>query len=121
MVALNFSPLFADLVAEQRKRQTIRVAARAKPGDRLQLYTGQRTKACRKLVEPDPICIDVTYIGLTERGITLGDAARFPRDIDEFAKLDGFGNYRAMWKWFSSRYETSSFTGYVIRWAPTLD
>ena len=56
MVAFNFSPEFADAVASGAKRQTIRKTARAKKGDMLQLYTGQRTKkgaieeALRRLV-----------------------------------------------------------------------
>lgn len=116
MVALNFSPEFAPLVEARKKTQTIRRSARARPGQRLQLYTGQRTKECRKLVDPDPVCQDVTYVGLTERGVTLGDKSRFPSDIDDFARLDGFESYAAMWKWFSERYETNSFTGYVTRW-----
>lgn len=114
MVALNFSPEFADDVESGRKKQTIRQNARVKPGQLIQLYTGQRTKVCRKLGEA--ICLDVTYVGLTERGITLGDVRRFPRDRDEFARLDGFPNYTAMWDWFRDRYETESFTGFVIRW-----
>jgi hypothetical protein len=53
---------------------------------------------------------------LTARGVTLGDKSRFPDDIDEFARLDGFKDYADMWTWFSTRYDTNSFTGYVIRW-----
>lgn len=64
MVAFNFMPQFAPLVASGTKTQTIRQTARAKPGDRLQLYTGQRTKACRKLVDPDPVCTLVDYVGI---------------------------------------------------------
>lgn len=116
MSAINFSAEFAPLVESGVKTQTIRQGARQiKQGDALQLYTGQRTKNCRKL--RDAICRDVTYVGLTGRGVTLGDKSRFPEDIDEFAKLDGFDDYASMWAWFSERYKTSSFTGYVIRWA----
>lgn len=114
MVAINFSPQFSDAVEAGRKTQTIRQKARAKPGQKLQLYTMQRTKDCRKLA--DAVCIDCTYVGLTERGVTLGDASRFPGDRDDFARSDGFEDYAAMWKWFSERYETNSFTGHVIRW-----
>lgn len=114
MVAINFQAQFADAVATGEKMQTIRRTARCKPGDDLQLYTGQRTKECRKL--RDATCIDVTYVGLTERGVSLGTVDRFPRDVDEFARLDGFFDYADMWKWFSEHYKTNSFTGYVIRW-----
>lgn len=115
MVAINFSPQFADVVAAGRKTQTIRQKARAGAGDALQLYTGQRTKNCRKLA--DAVCIDCTYVGLTSRFVTLGDVSRFPGDIDDFARADGFENYDAMWRWFSDKYDTASFTGHIIRWA----
>jgi uncharacterized protein YqfB (UPF0267 family) len=115
MVAFNFSPQFAEAVAAGRKTQTIRQKARAKAGQALQLYTGQRTKDCRKLA--DAVCIDCTYVGLTARGVTLGDTSRFHGNQDDFARADGFPDYAAMWKWFSERYETNSFTGYIIRWS----
>ena len=119
MVAINFSPQFAEEVASGRKTQTIRRSARARAGQALQLYTGQRTKDCRKLTEA--ICIDCTYVGLTARGVTLGDESRFPAHIDDFARADGFEDYAAMWKWFSERYETNSFTGHIIRWRLNSD
>ncbi|HWX36749.1 MAG TPA: hypothetical protein VNZ53_56225, partial [Steroidobacteraceae bacterium] len=89
MVALNFQPQFAQAVASHQKRQTIRQSFRGKVGCALQLYTGQRTKACRKLVEPDPVCTMAMYVGLTARGVTLGNASRLPGDIDDFARMDG--------------------------------
>lgn len=114
MVAINFSPQFAEAVAAGRKTQTIRQSARATTGRALQLYTGQRTKDCRKLA--DAVCVDCTSVKLTARGATLGDTSRFPGDRDDFARADGFEDYAAMWKWFSERYETHSFAGYIIRW-----
>jgi hypothetical protein len=69
MVEINFSEQFAERVKSGDKRQTIRRSKKCGPGDTLQLYTGQRTKACRKL--RDAVCKDVTYVGLTARGVTL--------------------------------------------------
>jgi hypothetical protein len=114
LVALNFKAQFVDAVASGKKTQSIRVSKRATPGQALQLYTGQRTKACRKIA--DAICVDCTYVGLTARGVTLGDASKFPGDIDAFARADGFKDYAEMWKWFSETYDTNSFTGNIIRW-----
>jgi hypothetical protein len=114
MVAFNFSPQFVEDVESGRKTQTIRQTSRAKAGDTIQLYTGQRTKGCRKL--GDAVCIDSMYIGMTACGITLGDADRYPGTNDDFARADGFRDYAAMWGWFSERYETHSFTGYITRW-----
>lgn len=51
MPSLNFMERFAGAVERGEKRQTIRRVRKTpiKVGDTLQLYTGQRTKACRKL------------------------------------------------------------------------
>lgn len=116
MVALNFQKQFADDVAAGRKRQTIRAAARCKPGDALQLYTGQRTKSCRKL--RDAVCASVTPIRITETGVVILSEETPDRDIslDEFAIADGFKDYAEMWAWFSSRYGVDGFTGYLIKW-----
>ena len=116
MAALNFSPEFAPLVEARTKRQTIRRSDRIRVGQRLQLYTGQRTKECRKLVTPDPICTVVTYVHLSADDIVLGNVKHAPRDFDEFARADGFTNYRAMWLWFSERYEVGHFIGRLIKW-----
>ena len=51
MVAFNFSPEMAPLVLERTKRQAIRATRRARVGQKIQLYTGHRTKDCRKLCQ----------------------------------------------------------------------
>jgi hypothetical protein len=114
MVALNFSPEFAELVAAGRKRQTIRQRARVKPGQRIQLYTGQRTKACRKLGEA--VCAAVLPVTLVWPFVTLDGEALGFGDSYEFARLDGFPDYVTMWRWFRDRYGMERFSGYVIRW-----
>ena len=61
MVAYNFKPQFVPLIETGAKQQTIRSPRKrhTQPGEAMQLYTGMRTKACRKLVTPDPLCISV--------------------------------------------------------------
>ena len=66
MPALNFKKQFADKVERGEKRQTIR-ALRAdgrnpQPGQTLFLYTGMRTKSCRKLGEA--VCSSVEQIDI---------------------------------------------------------
>ena len=120
MVAFNFQSRFAPMVEAGVKLQTIRQKARAKPGDRLQLYTGQRTAACRKLVEPDPGCTVSTYCAVRRAGITLGNVALLPaelRDQDMFAKADGFRDYDDMVAWFEGQYGLGEFVGRLIRWS----
>lgn len=118
MVAFNFQAQFAPLVEARIKLQTIRRDARAKPGDALQLYTGQRTKACRKLVTPDPPCTRVDYVGIRPDGLTFGIAANWPDRADDFAKMDGFKDYEDMLSWFAATYGSPYFQGVVHSWAP---
>jgi hypothetical protein len=77
MVAYNFKPQFAPLVEAGTKLQTIRAERRSRhaaPGEAIQLYTGMRTKACRKLLTPDPICQSVEPLLIHyELGIKMGD------------------------------------------------
>lgn len=119
MTALNFSARFAPLVASRTKRQTIRSeksAARFKIGGLVQLYTGLRTEAARKLVEDDPVVTEIVYVGIRPSYLTLGGPG-YPRiDIDEFARLDGFESYADMLAWFQATYGVETFTGRCIRW-----
>jgi len=115
MVAFNFQPQFIVDIQSGAKTQTIRRTARAEVGDRLQLYTGMRTKACRKIVDPDPVCILTNYIALRPDGITFGDASLFP-SADDFARMDGFRDYADMHRWFAERYDDAYFVGRLTRW-----
>jgi hypothetical protein len=115
MVAISFSPEFAELVASGRKTQTIRQSASAKPGQRIQLYTGQRTKACRKLGEA--ICTEVKPVKLSRPFVVIdGETLGFGGSL-QFARADGFHDYEDMWTWFNEHYGLNNFRGFVIRWA----
>lgn len=114
MVAYNFQGRFADLVGSGAKKQTIRAKARCKAGDRLQLYTGQRTAACRKLIEPDPICTFVGDITIAPDGLYIPSVMIFMPD--EFARADGFSDYSEMYTWFHERYNCLEFIGKLIKW-----
>lgn len=114
MVAFNFSPEFADAVTSGAKCQTVRKAPRAKKGDMLQLFTGQRTKNCRKLREAE--CLYVDYVHIAPDGLRLGDETKHPGDADAFARRDGFKDFDAMLAWFKNKYGSDHFVGYVHRW-----
>lgn len=116
MVAYNFQARFADDVASGVKRQTIRAPRKtrhAAAGEPIQLYTGLRTKATRKLRDPDPICTKSTYCAIYEDGITTGNHP--PTDLDEFAQRDGFKNFEAMKAWFRDTHGLP-FIGQLIAW-----
>ena len=113
MVAYNFQARFAPDVAAGRKLQTIRAEGRrahAKAGDRVQLYTGMRTKACRKLAEG--ICEVSTYCQISEQGVTNGNYP--PTALEEFARADGFDSWADMLGWFEKTHGLP-FIGRLIR------
>lgn len=140
MPALNFQARFAPLVESGEKRQTIRKRRKdgrdPKPGDTLYLYTGMRTKACRKLGEAK--CREVFPFQLTARAETgngnvnmfaglsshRGGGSRFRaaslRDgtrsrIARLAKADGFSSPEEMVCWFEAAHGLP-FEGLLIRW-----
>jgi hypothetical protein len=117
MVAINFT-VFQDRILAGAKRQTIRRTARCRPGDRLQLYTGMRTKQCRKLGEA--VCTRVEHVMipvaalrhviLDNRRVLRGRAAAL------FAEADGFTSLEAFFAFFQLHYELP-FEGAVISWS----
>lgn len=114
MVAINFQPEFVGLILAGAKTQTIRRSARFKAGDELQLYTGQRTKACRKIgTATCAICEPIT---ISDDCISVG-ALRLPSgDAAHMAKIDGFQNLASMRDWFRDHYGALPFEGYRIMW-----
>jgi hypothetical protein len=117
MVAFNFSPEHAPKVESGEKLQTIRETKRGYVGDRTQLYTGQRTPACRKLRQDDPPLTHVTPCHIRPEGFVVGNTAGVPRDNDPFARADGFKDYADMLAWFQKKYGRESFSGYLHIWA----
>ena len=120
MPALNFQARFAQLVKSGKKCQTIRKRRRdgrdPKPGDTLYLYTGMRTKRCRKLREA--ICTSVGPVeinGPAFGGLLIGSLMGSDVKPDTFAKRDGFKNFEEMVEWFDKVYGLP-FEGLVIRW-----
>ncbi|SMH42242.1 hypothetical protein [Mesorhizobium australicum] len=146
MVAYSFNPIFGDQVSELRKLQTVRADRRrhAAPGERIQLYTGMRTRHCRKLVDPDPVCksvvpITILLVGsphLDFIGSIVVDGERLHlEEMEAFAKADGFAiehvgdwKHRALGIPGSARFNMGMFWkehhgdgvfhGWLIRWEP---
>lgn len=113
MPALNFQKQFAGAVERGEKRQTIRAPRKdgrdPKPGDTLYLYTGMRTKACRKLGE-------VVCSGVLRVRIGLGGPEGSSMDeAITFAQADGFRDWLAMRQWFE-RTHGLPFEGFLIQW-----
>lgn len=114
MVAINFQPQFVEALLTGAKRQTIRRKARCKPGDKIQIYTGQRTKECRKLGEA--ICIAIAPVVLYQSRAYLGSHMLSDAQRQQLAEADGFADYPEMHGWFKEKYGSRSFEGVLIKW-----
>lgn len=108
---VNFS-VFIDKILSGEKRQTIRRAGpkweKVEAGDRLTLYTGLRTKECRKLGEAfvesiTPITID-TDDSFVEIHTPLGDFKLSYLDLEDLAGRDGFDGVRDFFTFFWNMY-----------------
>ena len=126
MAAYNFQKQFVTDIENWNKRHTIRRIGKrhhSKPGDRIQLYTGMRTKSCRKIINPDPLCIYVRTISIwvNPEGIRLIQVDKFTQDdLESFAKSDGFENLKSMSDFWLDFHGTGRFDGLIIGWAPRL-
>jgi ASC-1-like (ASCH) protein len=115
--ALSFKKEFVDAVKNGTKTQTIR-ATRKRPikvGDTLYLYTGMRTKNCKKLKEV--ICKSVQDIFINEAGITLSDD-EFPLRYyvsERLALDDGFNSFTELFCFIESNH-VIPFKGQLIKW-----
>lgn len=121
MPALNFQPRFADMVESGQKRQTIRKTLRGKVGDTVYLYTGQRTKNCRKLGEGRIVAIHEVSIhrGVVFRDVVfLGDRLLSAQDNNFLAAADGFADSAEMFDWFETVHGLP-FDGFLYKWVKT--
>jgi len=97
MVAYSFKAAFVPAITARTKRQAIRLprARHAQPGERVQLYSGMRTRSCARII-PDPVCIGLDRVVIDTRqtvhvevnGIVLSPG----EEMDAFARADGFGD-----------------------------
>lgn len=141
MVAYSFKRFFSPQISQGYKTQTVRADRRrhARPGEALQLYEGMRTRHCRKILTPDPLCTSVSEIVIETASsgsdfitsIEVGGIRLNGDDIEEFARADGFApehvnaiaidldgktareNMGAFWR---SNHEGDRFTGVLIKW-----
>lgn len=128
MPAYNFKAQFAPAVEAGQKLCTIRGRA-AVVGTKAYLYTGMRTKACRKLGEGTITgCISIA-VGYAQDGCPRAriGAGKTMTSVAAFAALaaaDGFSTPRDMVDWFRDQYKFSIsvdggkdvFSGFMITW-----
>ena len=120
---VNFT-VFIDKILSGEKRQTIRRAspkwANVKAGDKLTLYTGLRTKECRKLGEAVvKNVIPVIFIpcgnGFRIYSV-LGGFVWSKDNVMDLARRDGFESVDDFYKFFIEHYGDSLDGMVIIRW-----
>lgn len=138
MVAYSFHAMFAPAVEANFKRQTVRADRRrhARVGEAVQLYAAMRTRQCRKLVNIDPICVEVAPIRLViDRdhpqilvSIDINGSSLNSIEIEQFAWADGFGALPrsdggfylaariAMGEYWLGQHRRRDWEGVLIRW-----
>lgn len=140
MVAYSFNPRFVEPIRVglgyklvmgdvAPKRQTIRAHKKgrgrhAQPGEELQLYCGMRTRQCFLIGKAR--CIDVQLIfivveaPLIRIGPGIGRSYQRVSELDEFARGDGFADWREMALfWYEHHHaDMNDFHGVIIKWEP---
>lgn len=119
MPSLNFKPQFAGAVLSGRKTQTIRAARKhpIKADDQLYLYTGMRTKQCRRLRVTQCTKVPPIRIFADELlpSIVLGGLALSFNQMERLAKKDGFFMSADLFQFFRETHG-KSFSGQLIEW-----
>lgn len=128
MPTLNFQETFVEPIRSRTKKHTIRARGvrTYKVGDKLVLYTGQRTKSCKKIsvesvvaiydvqmfLAEDSVSFDTEIGGLDENFCVIRN-----EKLDEFSVEDGFENWKALKSWFTEMWSGRKiFTGQIIIW-----
>jgi hypothetical protein len=124
MAAYNFKTRFIEPIRGGVKTQTIRPIGRrvhAKPGGRLQLYTGMRTAKCEKILATDPVCLEVLPVRLDFRRsldplIFVDQSELTRKQAEQFARADGFESLKEMGEIFTEIYGAVRDGMLVIKW-----
>ena len=129
MPSLSFQKEFAAPIIDKRKRHTIRGvsfkprARRFVAGDRLYMFTGMRTKHCRRIGEAGctdvlPIALDLSAgrVNISGRPLILRAYA-----LDLFAVSDGFEDWAALKDfWWRTHQVDQKWSGVIIEWGDTF-
>jgi hypothetical protein len=120
-ISLSFKMEFAPLVESGEKRQTIRMRGKryAEPGDILHLFTGMRTKQCRKLADVKCVIAVQIYVDTVNEWIL---ARHFPSvkysygEAQLVARADGFKDQDSFFAFFRQQYGDGIHAMQLYRW-----
>lgn len=128
MVAYNFQKQFAERILDGSKRHTIRRNGKrrhAQRGSDLQLYSGMRTKYCRKVCD-DRKCLGVypieIEVGAENIELIQINGRTLPYEhYGQFAIEDGFTDIWAFHQFWLDFHGQGRFTdASIICWADSL-
>ncbi|WP_156460418.1 hypothetical protein [Devosia sp. Root635] len=106
---------FSGPVERREKRRSIRAKGdRFKVGGSIQLYTGMRTKACRKLVANDPVCTAVEPITIRQDSVCINGRYLNVPERQALAIADGFEGILPFCDFFLDG--SHVFNGFLIVW-----
>ncbi|ABX02850.1 MAG TPA: ASCH domain-containing protein [Herpetosiphon sp.] len=116
MPAYNFKERFATAVEQGIKRSTIRPRRRnpSRPGDPLYMYTGMRTRACRKLTTAT--CRQVRPIIIDSDQVWLDGEQLSAEQIRQLAQGDGFSRVAEFFDFFRQHYGLPTAEMDLIEW-----
>ena len=115
MTAFNFQPQFVPLIKSGEKRSTIRQTKRCKVGDSMQLYTGQRTRTCKKIMDVE--CIGTAKIVINRHSIWRICKKEGIVCVNKMFlhEQEGFINAQQFLDFFKDKYGLP-FIGYIHTW-----
>lgn len=124
MVAYSFKKRFEESIRSGLKTHTLRNDRKrhARPGEFVQLYVGMRTRYCRKIMVPDPVCIEVKVVEITFSAETIKAVLvdGLAQDVARFAISDGFETPDDMFKfWCNEHGKIVRWSGVMIVWEPS--
>lgn len=140
MVAYSFRPRFVDAIRSglgnyehidgmipRPKRQTIRAVGKrrhARAGEMLQLYTGMRTRQCKKIGEARCTRVNSIVLFFIQPAVKIDDwpACSMPDELNEFAWSDGFASWLEMREFWQAQHgdlaKIEPWRGVLIKWEP---
>jgi len=120
MPAINFLQRYAPAILVGTKHQTIRKPRadhrpHATIGAKLFLYTGMRSKSCKKLFET--VCTNTSQIVIDNDPYRVIVNGVEVQDEDRFAQADGFPSVAELFDFFEETHGLP-FHGTLIEWEP---
>jgi len=118
MVAYNFLAKFVPAIKTGRKSHTFRVYGKrrhVRPGRLVQLYTGMRTKACRRIAETTCTHVDRMTVGddyIMLNGQILGHIR-----LKKLTQADGFDTPADFFAWVKATHGFPA-EGVLVHWDP---